>query len=313
MVAPICCVAPNIAVQHKIYLILKAAGMARNLHRRKQEPNRPARARCRMAPEHRWLELGAQHADPGARRRVGSSDHGKRAPLQARPPYPTRRRPRGRRGTDRARPSHRRNAADGDAVPPISADPRRDVRWVTACKMARHLGLVALSRAAADVEAKGVRTDRTGKESPAMIGQLSAIALLFGMIFGLNLIPACAPPTWMALAFVGFQFPETNPLLLAPVGAVAATLGRLALAKLSHWILRECSRIAAPKLQPRPNSLLSRLAESLTSFLLPMAPCALTRRDDVGTLKVRKGSRAAEAARPGLPLHLMDSRRQQRP
>jgi hypothetical protein len=42
------------------------------------------------------------------------------------------------------------NAADGDAVPPISADPRRDVRWVTACKMARHLGLVALSRAPAD-------------------------------------------------------------------------------------------------------------------------------------------------------------------
>jgi uncharacterized membrane protein YdjX (TVP38/TMEM64 family) len=72
-----------------------------------------------------------------------------------------------------------------------------------------------------------------------MIGQLSAIALLFGMIFGLNLIPAFAPPTWMALAFVGFQFPETNPLLLALVGAVAATLGRLALAKLSHWILRE--------------------------------------------------------------------------
>jgi membrane protein DedA with SNARE-associated domain len=76
-------------------------------------------------------------------------------------------------------------------------------------------------------------------EPLAMIGQLSAIALLFGMIFGLNLIPAFAPPTWMALAFVGFQFPETNPLLLALVGAAAATLGRLALAKLSHWILRE--------------------------------------------------------------------------
>src|ERR1700687_1779096 len=72
-----------------------------------------------------------------------------------------------------------------------------------------------------------------------MIGQLSAIALLFGMIFGLNLIPAFAPPTWMALAFVGFEFPETNPLLLAPVGAVAATLGRLVLAKLSHWLVRQ--------------------------------------------------------------------------
>jgi len=45
------------------------------------------------------------------------------------------------------------DAADGDAVPPISADPGRDARWVTACKMARHLDLTAPSHAPADVEA----------------------------------------------------------------------------------------------------------------------------------------------------------------
>jgi membrane protein YqaA with SNARE-associated domain len=72
-----------------------------------------------------------------------------------------------------------------------------------------------------------------------MVGQWPALALLFGLIFGLNLIPAFAPPTWMALAFVGFQFPDMNPMLLALVGAVAATLGRLSLAKLSHLLLRE--------------------------------------------------------------------------
>ncbi len=72
-----------------------------------------------------------------------------------------------------------------------------------------------------------------------MIGQSSALALLFVLIFGLNLIPAFAPPTWIALGFVGFQFPQTNPLLLALIGAAAATMGRVALAKLSHWILRE--------------------------------------------------------------------------
>ena len=72
-----------------------------------------------------------------------------------------------------------------------------------------------------------------------MISQLSALVLLFGLTFGLNLIPAFAPPTWMALAFVGFQFPGTNPVLLALVGAIAATLGRLSLAKLSHFLLRE--------------------------------------------------------------------------
>ena len=67
-----------------------------------------------------------------------------------------------------------------------------------------------------------------------MIGELSTLLLMFGLVFGLNLIPAFAPPTWMALAFVGFQFPDTNPVLLAMVGAIAATLGRLSLAKLSH-------------------------------------------------------------------------------
>ena len=72
-----------------------------------------------------------------------------------------------------------------------------------------------------------------------MLGQFLALALLFALIFGLNIIPAFAPPTWMALAFVAFQFPDLNPVLLALVGAVAATLGRLSLAKLSHLLLRE--------------------------------------------------------------------------
>ncbi len=70
-----------------------------------------------------------------------------------------------------------------------------------------------------------------------MLDQLPALALLFLLIFGLNVIPAFAPPTWMALAFVGFRFPGTSPLLLALVGAVAATSGRLVLARLSHWLV----------------------------------------------------------------------------
>jgi membrane protein YqaA with SNARE-associated domain len=66
---------------------------------------------------------------------------------------------------------------------------------------------------------------------------LLAFVVLIILIFVLNLIPVFAPPTWMALAFVGFQFPETNPWALALVGAVAATLGRLTLALLSHKII----------------------------------------------------------------------------
>jgi len=59
----------------------------------------------------------------------------------------------------------------------------------------------------------------------AVPGQLPALAVLFALIFGLNLIAAFAPPTWMALAFVGFQFHDTSAVLLAAIGAVAATLG----------------------------------------------------------------------------------------
>ena len=70
-----------------------------------------------------------------------------------------------------------------------------------------------------------------------MIDQLFAFAVLIALIFALNLIPVFAPPTWMALAFIGFQFPETNPWALALVGAAAATAGRLTLALLSDRIV----------------------------------------------------------------------------
>ena len=73
----------------------------------------------------------------------------------------------------------------------------------------------------------------------ALLAEVSALALLFVFVFALNLIPAFAPPTWMALAFVGFQYHDTSAALLAGVGAVAATLGRLTLAKLSHRIVRQ--------------------------------------------------------------------------
>jgi uncharacterized membrane protein YdjX (TVP38/TMEM64 family) len=66
---------------------------------------------------------------------------------------------------------------------------------------------------------------------------LLAFAALIALIFVLNLIPVFAPPTWMALAFVGFQFPQTNPWALALVGAAAATMGRLTLALLSDRIV----------------------------------------------------------------------------
>ncbi len=65
------------------------------------------------------------------------------------------------------------------------------------------------------------------------------LLILFIAVFTLNVIPALAPPTWMALSYAGFRHPLCGITLLALVAAAAATLGRLTLAKLSRVILRQ--------------------------------------------------------------------------
>lgn len=64
-------------------------------------------------------------------------------------------------------------------------------------------------------------------------------ALLFAIIYLLNVVPAFAPPTWMVFSYVGFRYPAANVLLLATVGALAAVSGRLTLAKFSRAIIRQ--------------------------------------------------------------------------
>ena len=62
--------------------------------------------------------------------------------------------------------------------------------------------------------------------------------ILFLVVFLLNIIPAFAPPTWMVFSFLGFQFPSQVGWSGALVGAFAAAMGRSALGKLSHAIIR---------------------------------------------------------------------------
>lgn len=65
------------------------------------------------------------------------------------------------------------------------------------------------------------------------------IVILFLIVFGLNVIPAFAPPTWMVFSYIGFRYADVNVVLLALVGAAAATLGRIALAKMSRVLFRQ--------------------------------------------------------------------------
>lgn len=67
---------------------------------------------------------------------------------------------------------------------------------------------------------------------------LTEAAALFAIVFALNVIPAFAPPTWMALSWVGFSHPLGNPFLVAAIGALAATAGRIVLATFARVIRR---------------------------------------------------------------------------
>jgi len=62
--------------------------------------------------------------------------------------------------------------------------------------------------------------------------------IIFGIVLANNLIPIFGPPTWLVLSFAAVYYHIDNVLLLALIGAVAATLGRLILAKLSDTLIR---------------------------------------------------------------------------
>jgi hypothetical protein len=66
---------------------------------------------------------------------------------------------------------------------------------------------------------------------------MTIILVMFAVVFALNVIPAFASPTLMTLSFVGLTIPRVNVIVVAAVGAAAATLG-LVLCKLSRVILR---------------------------------------------------------------------------
>ncbi len=66
---------------------------------------------------------------------------------------------------------------------------------------------------------------------------LKAMLVTFLLVFGFNLAPAFAPPTWMVLAYIAAVHHPAR-LMLVVVGAVAATCGRTMLARCSTWLVR---------------------------------------------------------------------------
>ncbi len=63
--------------------------------------------------------------------------------------------------------------------------------------------------------------------------------LLFVVVFAVNLLPAFAPPTWTAMSFIGLTTPDVNFVWIALVAAIAATCGRIVLARASRLLVRQ--------------------------------------------------------------------------
>jgi membrane protein YqaA with SNARE-associated domain len=67
---------------------------------------------------------------------------------------------------------------------------------------------------------------------------LQIVVALFIVIFMLNVLPAFAPPTWTTMSFIGLAVPDDRYILLSIVAAIAATSGRIVLAKFSRALVR---------------------------------------------------------------------------
>lgn len=97
---------------------------------------------------------------------------------------------------------------------------------------------------------------------------IGVFVVIFVVVFVLNVIPIFAPPTWTVLSFVAVRF-SPNIVALALVGAIAATLGRLVLAKLSTAIVRKkyLSRSALDSIDAIKERLEKNRKLSFTVFL----------------------------------------------
>jgi hypothetical protein len=63
--------------------------------------------------------------------------------------------------------------------------------------------------------------------------------LLFAAVCLLHLVPVFAPPTWMAIALIALNRPDLNLVAVAVIAALAATTGRVALARGAKFLVRE--------------------------------------------------------------------------
>lgn len=117
----------------------------------------------------------------------------------------------------------------------------RVLRYLMRVKTARHPGRgshAVLLDVRQTTRAFRQQNDSVTLDRPLGDNAVLTLAVLFVVILLLNLMPAFAPPTWMAMSWVGFNVSEGNPLIFAIVAAGAATTGRVILARCARSLVR---------------------------------------------------------------------------
>ncbi|MBY4788636.1 hypothetical protein K6W25_16160, partial [Burkholderia dolosa] len=80
---------------------------------------------------------------------------------------------------------------------------------------------------------------------------MATLVVLFFVILLLNLLPAFAPPTWMAMSWVGFNVPDGNPFVFAVVAARAPPPGpRGVWAVARGWVVCGLNKSEPPRRGP---------------------------------------------------------------
>src|SRR4051812_43344618 len=99
---------------------------------------------------------------------------------------------------------------------------------------------------------------------------MTSLALLFLVVFALNTLPAFAPPTWMVISFFGLRYADADAWLVAGIAAVAATGGRLVLARMARRIVasRWVGASMRANLQGVAQTVERRKTASVLAFLL---------------------------------------------
>lgn len=98
---------------------------------------------------------------------------------------------------------------------------------------------------------------------------MTEYAIALGVIFAVNLLPALGPPTWAVLVFFYLTF-GLEPLILVPIGALAAASGRFVLATVTR---RMRSRFGTERLDD-----LDAVEEALTRNPARGSRCSHSRR-----------------------------------